>query len=242
MRNYQNLNLKSLVWRNWLVIIFGRDSLLRFLIKQRVVGFGVPSEPHFDSAETTDWFRIKLKAASQYLEYGSGGSTYLAAQLGLSFICVDSDKYFLESVKNKIKKNGLYNDKLQIFKHAYIGLTGPWGKPVCFKKPSEARLKLFASYSEPPEACLSKTFTPDLILVDGRFRVACALKIIKLLRKSTNWTLIVDDYTIRPQYKILENFGMLNQHIGRMAIFSCKTDLNDIELESMIKKYELISD
>ena len=82
-------------------------ELLKLLVKQRFVGFKVPNSPHFDSDEAIAWFLGKLKGSRRYLEYGTGGSTYVAAKLGVNFIAVDSDPYFLNSVREKIRKNGL---------------------------------------------------------------------------------------------------------------------------------------
>ena len=81
-------------------------ELLTFLPKQRFVGFELPSSPHFDSDEATTWFITKLKGSEKYLECGTGGSTYLAAKLGVNFIAVDSDPYFLNSLRKKIVRDG----------------------------------------------------------------------------------------------------------------------------------------
>jgi len=44
-----------------------------------------------------------LKQAGTFLEYGAGGSTMFAAELGVKNIhSVESDKAFLDAVKNKV--------------------------------------------------------------------------------------------------------------------------------------------
>jgi len=223
-------------------IHFPYISMARFLIRQRLIGFDVPSTPHFDSESTTMWFIEKLKRSKRYLEYGTGGSTYLAAQNKVNFICVDSDRFFLNSVKNKIKNSSFLNEGEQKYYYADIGLTGPWGMPVTFIKPTRQRLELFKNYSSPPEECQSKTFIPDLILVDGRFRVACALKIIKLLANEKAWTLVVDDYFKRDQYKVIESFAKLDKYVGRMAVFKCALNFKPEDIDSSIRHYETIPD
>ena len=60
-------------------------------------------------------------------------------------------------------------------------------------------------------------FTPDLILVDGRFRVACALVTTRELRHLPGTTLLIDDYAGRPHYHEVERFAELLAMHGRMA-------------------------
>jgi len=72
-----------------------------------------------------------------YLEYGSGGSTYLAAKLKKTFITIDSDKIFLDAVRKKIIRDGIYDDESQTYCHANIGPTKEWGQPIVLFKPTE---------------------------------------------------------------------------------------------------------
>lgn len=53
---------------------------MKFLYRKRTKGFDVPDEPHFDT-EATKMFVDLLKNADRYLEFGSGGSTVVAAKL-----------------------------------------------------------------------------------------------------------------------------------------------------------------
>jgi hypothetical protein len=221
---------------------FGFDtSLLAFLIKQRTSQFAVPDVPHFDSDETTLWFSERLRESGKYLEFGTGGSTYLAALLGIPFVAVDSDPYFLRSVQEKIRRAGLLRVQSQTFWLADIGLTGPWGYPVRPWRASEPQLKKFRRYSEPPPACYEGSL-PDFVLIDGRFRVACALKALRMLRNQENWTIAVDDYADRPEYSIIEKFARLERRVGRMAVFSGAKPCSLAELESGIGDWELVPD
>lgn len=209
------------------------------LLKQRLVDFDVPSLPHFDSDETTRWFMSKLVASKMYLEYGSGGSTCLAAKNGIRFVSVDSDRFFLNSVKKKIIKENLYREADQVFLHADIGVTGGWGKPIIVGEPSVARLEKFRRYSDFPNEIGTKFPLPDLVLVDGRFRVACALKAFKALQGEKDWLLLVDDFVNRPTYQVLLDFGVLQGYVGRMAIFNGVVDSSKEKLDAAIKQYEI---
>lgn len=209
----------------------------QFLYVQRIKGFTIPTTPHFDSPETTRWFLERLQRAKFYVEFGSGGSTYAAAQDHIPFISVDSDRFFLKDVQKKIQTDGFYQPHHQTYKYADIGLTEGWGVPVLWGAPSANRQALFRQYSDFPVAADGPL--PDLVLVDGRFRVACALKAFRALQAQSGWTLVVDDYVDRPEYAVLEDFGHLETHIGRMAIFTGVRPEALPQLEDAIQQAEM---
>jgi hypothetical protein len=214
----------------------------RFLLTQRLVGFDAPASPHFDSPETTAWFQERLKTATAYLEYGAGGSTFLAASSGIPFISVDSDRYFLKAVRKKIKAHGFLDERSQTYHYADIGLTGPWGRPVMFGPPSSGRAGLFSRYSDPPAPCQARGFAPDLVLIDGRFRISCALKLARLMKDRDDWTILVDDYVERPHYHLLEGFLRLQGCVGRMAVFARRPEQDLDLLDAAIARFETVLD
>lgn len=173
----------------------------------------VPDMPHFDSSESTKWFLAQLAGSNRYLEYGTGGSTFQAAKLGLDFIAVDTDPYFLDSVRAKVHAAGLGRSG-QVFRFANIGRTGTWGRPL--GRVTEARRELFRRASDPPPECFDGLM-PDLVLIDGRFRVACTFKVLNMLCTQPGWTVVVDDYDDRPEYRAIEDYAEL-ELVGRMAV------------------------
>jgi hypothetical protein len=236
-------------WRNLLRVVAGTlllvfpkalRTLIVFFVKQRIVGFDIPTRPIFDSDETTRWFATRLAQAKYYVEFGSGGSTYLAAELKIKFQTVDSDEFFLNNLKRKIQKNNLYNEQSQAYTYANIGITGVWGHPLSYGNPSLARLEKYRKYSDPPFTAKEKKDFPDFILIDGRFRVACTLKMLKILPANSDWVLAVDDYRDREEYLIIEKFAKRQCFIGRMAIFSEPAQHNLEQLDPAISHYELI--
>ena len=106
----------------------------------------------------------------------TGGTTYAAAKLGVNFIAVDSDPFFLKSVRKKIRRDGFAKGVGQTYHYADIGLTGYWGYPLRSRNASAKRLEQFRHYSDPPPECFEGGLLPDLVLVDGRFRVGVRLK------------------------------------------------------------------
>ena len=79
---------------------------------------------------------------------------------------------------------------------------------------------------------------PDLILIDGRFRVACALKLIKYLHDKNSYMILVDDYIGRSAHSDVERFSYLVKLEGTMAVFKQKANINFEELDKAIVKYE----
>lgn len=184
---------------------------LSFEFRKRFIGFDVPSEPHFD-AKSVDYFKERLAASKLYLEFGSGGSTVLAAKLGRRGFSVDSDPFFLRGVRKKIAGT---NHSMKLV-HADVGNTGAWGRPRS-AKPTEENLARWRNYVEVPFRDIGDEFY-DLILVDGRWRVCCALNTLRegAARKAT-FTLLFDDYR-RKSYHRIEAFAEVTRMVGRMAV------------------------
>ena len=80
--------------------------------------------------------------------------------------------------------------------------------------------------------------TPDLIMVDGRFRVACALTCLKYMMESPDTVLLVDDYRNRPNFQVIEEFASLEGMAGRMGIFRVKPFAED-QLRASLSQYLL---
>ncbi|MDX2308325.1 MAG: hypothetical protein NW216_08820 [Hyphomicrobium sp.] len=214
------------------------SSSLGFLARQRLVGFAVPTEPHFESAETTAWFRSALETSGSYLEYGTGGSTVLAAASGVRFISVESDRLFLRNVERKIREAGFYDPAKQMYRHVDIGLTGKWGRPIGSGL-TERRRDMFRRYSDIPADLHGQPFQPDLVLVDGRFRVASALKVLREFPGADAPLVAVDDYAGRAAYAVIADFGHLKRLVGRLAVFrGLRPDADLAALDAAIRVHE----
>jgi hypothetical protein len=185
-----------------------------FLIRRAIRGVAVPDEPHFDELAGPYFFSL-IGSCRFYLEYGSGGSTVLAAALKKPFVSVDTDRLFLQSLRRKI--GTLTPDQRLI--HADIGRTGPWGIPFPAGEPSSQRLRKWKAYAETPWRFISKDNHPDLVLVDGRFRVATALTCCVHLGGRSDVQILIDDYADRPAYHVIEQHAKLVRIVGRMAVF-----------------------
>ena len=81
-------------------------------------------------------------------------------------------------------------------------------------------------------------FFPDLILVDGRFRVLCMLNIFLFLKSNNlnNTCVILDDFKDRPYYNEINSFFKINLK-GRLAICYVKDRISLENIKILIEKY-----
>lgn len=192
----------------------------------------VGDEPWLDD-ESKAIFLSMLVNSRSYLEYGSGGSTVLAARLNKPFVCVETNRRFLAAVRRKIGKAGPNQHLL----HGNIGWTQEYGEPI-FKTPRADRRKRWKTYAEMPWRYVARELQPDLVMVDGRFRVAAALTSCVHLVSAPESSIVVDDYVMRDYYHVLEQHARLVKIAGRMAIFQPPPTCSPAILEA-IDQYAL---
>lgn len=205
-------------------------DLAQFFFNQRIVGFSVPEDPWFDSESSAN-FRKLLGDAASYVEYGAGGSTVLADRTQVPTITIEGDKFFAKAVRRKINEHGPV--KLLV---ANIGTTVEWGAPM-FKRLTEKRKALWLSYVDAPYRALKSLGRPlpDLVLVDGRMRRACALEAIRQAQAGDKAiTLCFDDYAPRAHYKDVEGWLGEPRTVGRMAIFRSKESVKPVGREDVV--------
>jgi hypothetical protein len=168
--------------------------------------------PHM-SATCREALAAALKACTTYLEFGMGGSTTLAASLGVpDIISVDSSKEWVERMSSQISALTITGN-IQLL-HANIGETGEWGYPI----DSINMINWPSYYSGPWQAVKTSGLRPDLVLIDGRFRVACFL--YSLLHLEAGAKILWDDYCSRPEYHSVEVHIRPTCFYDDMAVFT----------------------
>jgi len=161
-------------------------------------------------AEVARYVRTLYTQASVILEYGSGGSTILAGRMpGKTVISVENDLRWAKGMQRWIEGADLPSPPRI---HAVdVGPTGAWARP------KDARAwKRFHTY---PLQVWDQAFfqQPDVILIDGRFRIACF--VTACLRVTRPTIVLFDDYLDRPHYHVVERLVKPTEHVGRMARF-----------------------
>ena len=161
----------------------------------------------FPKAEA-DYLRGQFTAGRSILEYGSGGSTVLAATAGCRVISVESDRDWAARMAEHLAS---ISAEAHVH-YADVGPTGDWGAPTGphgFRKYHAYALSVW----DRPDL-----HAPDLVLIDGRFRAACLLAV--MLRATRPTTVLIDDYAPRAHYHAVETLARKEEMIGRMARFT----------------------
>jgi hypothetical protein len=158
--------------------------------------------------------RVAEFVASQYapgrmiLEYGSGGSTLLAARSGCRVISVESDRAWAARLTTALAP---WADMASLH-YADIGPTKDWGFPAAHDEHETFHTYPLSVWDR------ADLGNPDLVLIDGRFRAACLVAVLLRARRPT--TVLIDDYARRHHYHGVERLARKEEMIGRMAHFT----------------------
>ncbi len=187
-------------------------------------------------------FQKYLLTSQRFLEFGSGGSTLYAIEQGVpQIMSLETDKSWLDKlqkdpqIQEKIKKSELE----LVFQDLFVD----WWKYVSWAPESlpipEELVEKWKNYSN---LLLKKKFNPDLVLIDGRFRVASLLKLYHTL--SEKCIILFHDYSIRPQYHIVEDFFTPLELVNTLQVFRKKSieEVDLSKLPDLILSYELVID
>ena len=206
-------------------IIFYLSFIIRLLIHFNILkgkNIKITDRLKFSSNINNIFFKNEIKKSKFYLEFGSGRTTLFAQKIKKKFISIEGDKIFFNIMKKKINNPSL--------RYYNIGLTYQYSIPYFYSQ------KLVLNYSKSIfEELQRKKIVPDLILIDGRFRVLVALqahifmsKIKKIIR------IIIDDYSQRYHYHILEKFFKIKVIGNFGVVYGLK---NKSITKKLIEKY-----
>jgi hypothetical protein len=177
-------------------------------------------DPHMDD-ETLALFRRLVSEAKTYIEYGCGGSTsYAFLNSSAKIIGVDTDRSWLDMVMNFMPGR---LDRADLC-HVDVGEVGEWGFPK-----AEADGTVYASWP------WTRARDADLVLVDGRFRVACAVKSMIEARPGT--PIIFEDYFGRAFYSVVERLAAPEGRHGRSALFVVPQSIDRNLAELVLKRH-----
>jgi hypothetical protein len=113
-----------------------------------------------------------------------------------------------------------------------LGDLTKWGRPKSYKYRSS-----FIDYISGVWNFKSQA---DVILIDGRFRVACFL--YSLIHAKKDSIIIFDDYLNRPWYHIVEDVIPLHDKCGRQAFFKVPATFNKNLAQDLLIKFLYVFD
>jgi hypothetical protein len=147
---------------------------------------------------------------------------------------IESDKNWLNYMRTyKIIHDAEQSKRLTFFP-IYIGKIKNWGYPI-----NDKYKKNYPNYSSDIFKKIDTNII-DTCLIDGRFRVACAIQVIVNCRNIKY--LMIHDYTFRQYYHIIEEFLDIYETCDTLAIFRKKENLNSDKLVGLYDKYKYIKD
>lgn len=176
-------------------------------------------------------FKRYLQQATHFLEFGCGGSTCLAATTPTlqTIVSVESDAAWIEKVRSHVGSgSGSGRGSRCTLVHGDIGPVKEFGHPVSLV----AQAPLFSNYTTTPFMSLSHT--PDLILIDGRFRVACALQ---AFLRFPNATILFHDFTIRTAYHAVLKVSDVIETVDTLVALRRKPDVSDDMIHALLPSY-----
>jgi hypothetical protein len=164
-----------------------------------------------------------LNAGKNYFEYGTGGSTRLALMSTIEkIVAIDSDAAWIKKLSEEpIVAKAINSSKITL-KHVDIGPVKAWGWPV-----SEDSKSLWPNYVNSID---SISFMPDVVLVDGRFRAACALKVFMKYGRSV--LVVIHDFFERlSAYGVVFEFADEVSRCDSLVVLRVKEKVDQAGLE-----------
>lgn len=180
--------------------------------------------PHLPDAAITA-IRNAIRRGSTYLEFGSGGSTRAFAPLAGHTVSVESDQRFARAVRRALPRRAR---RKTLILHIDIGETSEWGYPA------GAPTAAWDDYSAAVWSALPAV--PDVVLIDGRFRVACAIE--TSLRCPPGTTVFIDDFgDRRSEYAPMLECLAEQRMIGRVLVATPRPDLDRARAAHLLAAY-----
>ena len=182
-----------------LVHVIEIQKLMAGKLKPHIDKLKVYIEPHMKPNDKIMFCKY-IDNATNYFEYGSGGSTYecMKRQNIKSITSIESDIEWYNKIKEDLdlSQNNIIYCNMNCEKNN-------WGRPG-----SDSTLSDWQNYSN---QILKTDINIDLILIDGRFRTACCLKCFNII--NDDCIILFDDFLDREEdygivldyYEVIEN-------------------------------------
>jgi hypothetical protein len=148
-----------------------------------------------------------------YFETGSGCSSIMAKYYTKKSYAIEGCRFWYEKgIKNGLKENLIFHD---------LKPDNPnWSYPGKDSTLDDWK-KYFQAYDS--------SYNADVILIDGRFKVATAMDIFDKIKDDT--IVLIHEYQERPIYFIIENYYQYVYHWDRLTAFIKKKEIKSIPIE-----------
>jgi len=178
--------------------------------------------------EMVDFLDKHLSKKHTYIEYGAGSSTLFAIKRAGRVVSVETDPIWFAALQRRIGSAANF-EPIPI----YIGATKILGYPV-FQTPTPNRIRQWRQYIDGPWNKPREDV--GIVLVDGRFRVACAIK--SLLSANDRTTIVMDDFADADRgYSAVYPFIVDRMFVGRPLTFRKSPRLDVRAAKAVLDKY-----
>ena len=172
----------------------------------------IKCKPHFSEIELIAFLSFLTKNTT-YFETGSGCSSLIAKYYTKRSYAVEGCKeWYEQGIKNGLKDNLIFHnlkpDNSSCWSPGKNSNINDWKK-------------YFQSYD--------KNYNADVILLDGRFKIATAMDIFDKINDDT--ILFIHEYQKRTSYYILESYYDYVYHWGTLVAFVKKKNISSIPFE-----------
>jgi Methyltransferase domain len=196
--------------------------------------------PHLFGGEPEMMLRIMRGGHRRYLEFGVGGSTLMATRSGLqSVVAVDSDRHWVDAVRQQPEIDAAIRGGRADIRHADIGPVAQWGYPRDL-----GHIQSWPTYIATAwDAWSERNEMPDLIFVDGRFRVACCLSAVLVAASCSHSTddlrvLLHDVGPDRPYYDGVLGFFDVVESVNTLRVMKIKPGISGSRVMSMLLRHQ----
>lgn len=197
-------------------------SHIKFLLRKHLTIDRRAPTPHIEQ-ELVEFFQSRSNKTLKVLESGAGGST-LFLQKMFEVKSLETDLKYCRKINAAAKGSPV--------SHIDVGLTGRWGFPIFNPLMHLESIRSIERSFRVEE--------PDIVFIDGRFRVAMFLMTLQYsIASGKAVTVIFDDYRDREYYKVAEEFVKIRKQIGRAAVF--EVEPSEVENRRMLESILLLA-
>jgi hypothetical protein len=185
--------------------------------------------PYLAGEEPELMQRVFASGIRNYMEFGLGGSTLAAIRAGVdTIISVDSDPAWVAAVRRHAEIAPLIASGAASILHGDIGPVGEWGNPLDRTPSTKWPRYIATAWAE----AARRNISPDLIYVDGRFRVSCCYSIAAIAAGRFSAppprVLLHDVNEERPHYLDVLAFFDIAEQAGSLCLLKLRQDASPV--------------
>ncbi|WP_299701339.1 hypothetical protein [uncultured Pontibacter sp.] len=170
------------------------------------------------------------KPSKSVVEFGAGGSTIHFLKENKKVVSVENNKPYIDYLITIDLIRKKIDEKQLSLNYVNTGEVRKWGKPI-----DELNKNEWPQYYTQVWEKL-KIEAPDLLLIDGRFRVMCALCAIPYIKEDT--CVLFHDFTKPKKYNSILEFFDIIDCADSLYVLKIKDTIDKECLESMKKEFQ----